>query len=97
MMPASSLYYTVEVMQSSDPAIATGTYAMLVLNFNPGQPPSNMVAKAPGQLVTGAVLGINDYTYDGSYRPYGKIEVDIPIGTDWTAKVSVLSSPAEQN
>jgi len=94
MMPASSLYYTVEVMRSSDPAIADGTYAMLVLNFNPGQPPSNMVAKAPPQLVTGAVLGINDYTYDGSYKPYAKIEVDIPIGTDWTTKVTVISSPS---
>jgi hypothetical protein len=94
MMPASSVYYTVEVMQSQDPAIAEGTYATLILNFNPGQPPSNMVAKAPAELVTGAVLGINEYTYDSSYRPYAKIEVDIPIGTDWTTKVSVLSSPA---
>jgi hypothetical protein len=94
MMPASSLYYTVEVMQSQDPAIAEDTYATLILNFNPGQPASNMVAKAPAELVTGAVLGINEYTYDNSYRPYAKIEVDIPIGTDWATKVSVLSSPA---
>ena len=94
MMPASSLYYTVEVMRSQDPAIAEGTYATLILNFNPGQPPSNMVAKAPAELVTGAVLGINEYTYDSSYRPYARIEVDIPIGTDWSTKVSVLSSPA---
>jgi len=94
MMPASSLYYTVEVMRSSDPAIAAGTYATLILNFNPGQPPSDMVAKALPQLVTDAVLGINDYTYDGSYKPYAKIEVDIPIGTDWRTKVTVISSPA---
>lgn len=93
MIPATSRLYLVNVTHSSDPAVREGAYATLVLDFNPGNLLSSLSARSPDPLVPGAVIGISHYTYDGTYPPYGKIEVDIPIGTDWQAKVSVISSP----
>lgn len=85
-----SPYYTVKVLDSSDQNITVGQdYTMQIILIHTKDFGANVLTPQP--LVSGAVVGINDYWFDTSDN---QINVDIQgdSADDWTQDVILLSS-----
>ena len=85
-----SPYYTVKVLDSSDQNITVGQeYTMQIMLIHTKDFGANVLTPQP--LVSGTVVGINDYWFDTSDN---EINVDIQgdSADDWTQGVILLSS-----
>jgi len=91
-------HYNVTVLNTNDTSIPTRDNCWLFIS----QPIIEdwwTEFLAPSQLTTGTIIGVNDYEFSNNiaalnnnktyYLP-DQIQVTVPNGTDWTAKIKII-------
>ncbi len=73
------------VLYSEDPALKVGDSCSLLVDYDNSNVPAAMQSGLLDKLLSGAIVGVNDYTLNG-----GQVDVDLQNTASWDKKIFIV-------
>ena len=73
------------VLYSEDPALKVGDSCSLLIDYDNSNVPADMQSGLLDKLLSGAIVGVNDYTLNG-----GQVDVNLQNTASWEQKIFIV-------